>query len=112
MIIYIGSEYDAVNVNIFTKLQLFSQMWMEVSGARKKMEAHPGYYKSLLDIPLNEDLMECIKVDLPRTFPDNIYFRDYKEGKLSSLNNVLVAFSNHNKKIGYCQVSVVVMYKD
>ncbi|KAK4298628.1 hypothetical protein Pmani_029046 [Petrolisthes manimaculis] len=79
------------------------KMWMEVSGARKKMEAHPGYYKSLQDLPLNEDLMECIRVDIPRTFPDNIYFRDYKEGKLGSLKNVLVAFSNHNKEIGYCQ---------
>ncbi|XP_071527959.1 growth hormone-regulated TBC protein 1-A-like [Panulirus ornatus] len=79
------------------------KMWMEVSGGRRKMDAHPGYYQRLLEAPLNEDLVESIKVDVPRTFPDNIYFRDYKEGKLSSLYNVLVAFSHHNKKIGYCQ---------
>lgn len=79
-------------------------MWLAVSGGQKKIDAHPGYYHSLLSSPCSEDLMEAIKIDVPRTFPDNIYFRDYKEGKLSNLYNVLIAFSQHNKKIGYCQV--------
>lgn len=85
-------------------------MWMEVSGGRRKMDNHPGYYQRLLDAPFDEDVVESIKVDVPRTFPDNIYFRDYKEGKLSSLYNVLVAFSHHNKKIGYCQVSIFFLF--
>ncbi|XP_063599754.1 growth hormone-regulated TBC protein 1-A-like [Penaeus indicus] len=79
------------------------KMWMEVSGSRRKMEAHPGYYKSLLEGSLDEEVVESIKIDVPRTFPDNIYFRDYNEGKLTDLYNVLVAFAHHNKKIGYCQ---------
>ncbi|XP_042231331.1 growth hormone-regulated TBC protein 1-A-like [Homarus americanus] len=79
------------------------KMWMEVSGAKKKMTSRPGYYQSLLEMPRDEELVEAIRIDVPRTFPDNIYFRDYKEGKLTSLYNVLVAFSQHNKKIGYCQ---------
>ncbi|KAG7163518.1 Growth hormone-regulated TBC protein 1-A-like, partial [Homarus americanus] len=80
------------------------KMWMEVSGAKKKMTSRPGYYQSLLEMPRDEELVEAIRIDVPRTFPDNIYFRDYKEGKLTSLYNVLVAFSQHNKKIGYCQL--------
>ncbi|ROT80899.1 hypothetical protein C7M84_000358 [Penaeus vannamei] len=79
------------------------KMWMEVSGGRRKMEAHPGYYKSLLEGSFDEEVVESIKIDVPRTFPDNIYFRDYNEGKLTDLYNVLVAFAHHNKKIGYCQ---------
>ncbi|XP_047486440.1 growth hormone-regulated TBC protein 1-A-like [Penaeus chinensis] len=79
------------------------KMWMEVSGSRRKMEAHPGYYKSLLEGSFDEEVVESIKLDVPRTFPDNIYFRDYNEGKLTDLYNVLVAFAHHNKKIGYCQ---------
>ncbi|KAK7074043.1 Growth hormone-regulated TBC protein 1 [Halocaridina rubra] len=79
------------------------KIWMEVSGGKAKKIANSGLYQSLLKGPFNDDLVDIIKVDVPRTFPDNIYFRDYNEGKLASLHNVLVAFSHHNKSVGYCQ---------
>lgn len=79
------------------------KIWMEVSGGKEKKDAHRGYYQTLLQGPFNEELVDSVKIDVPRTFPDNIYFRDYKEGKLTSLYNVLVAFSHHNKNVGYCQ---------
>ncbi|XP_066989360.1 growth hormone-regulated TBC protein 1-A [Macrobrachium rosenbergii] len=79
------------------------KIWMEVSGGKDKKDSHSGYYKKLLEGPFNEELVDSIKIDVPRTFPDNIYFRDYKEGKLTDLFNVLIAFSHHNKTVGYCQ---------
>ncbi|XP_076034708.1 growth hormone-regulated TBC protein 1-A [Oratosquilla oratoria] len=79
------------------------KMWMTASGAHKRQQAHPNYYKSLLEGEKNEEVIEMINIDVPRTFPDNIYFKDYKQGKLASLKNVLVAFAHHNTNIGYCQ---------
>lgn len=46
-------------------------------------------------------LVESIKIDLPRTFPDNIYFEDHNTR--FQLFNVLVAYAHHNKDVGYCQ---------
>ncbi|KAK8379585.1 hypothetical protein O3P69_019498 [Scylla paramamosain] len=86
------------------------KMWLEVSGARQQMSLRPGYYRAMLaGAPLGEEVQEAIRVDLPRTFPDNIHFRQVTQdaqvtqGKLVSLNNVLSAFCRHNAGIGYCQ---------
>lgn len=43
--------------------------------------------------------VESIKIDLPRTFPDNIFFNNIK----LQLFNVLIAYAHHNKDVGYCQ---------
>lgn len=43
--------------------------------------------------------VDAIKIDLPRTFPDNIFF----EGIKHKLLNILLAYAQHNKEIGYCQ---------
>lgn len=43
--------------------------------------------------------MDAIRIDLPRTFPENILFENIR----TPLFNVLVAYANHNKDIGYCQ---------
>lgn len=43
--------------------------------------------------------MEAIRIDLPRTFPENVFFENIR----TPLFNVLVAYANHNKEIGYCQ---------
>ena len=44
-------------------------------------------------------LVDAIKIDLPRTFPDNIYFDNIK----LQLFNILVSYAHHNKDVGYCQ---------
>ncbi|CAL4125618.1 unnamed protein product [Meganyctiphanes norvegica] len=79
------------------------KMWLTISGAKRKMDSQPGYYKSLLENTTVDEIVDLVKLDVPRTFPDNIYFRDYHEGKLNNLYNVLVAFARHNTTIGYCQ---------
>ena len=51
-------------------------------------------------------LIEQIAVDIPRTFPRNVYFAEESstDEKKQSLFNVLLAFSNSSTSIGYCQV--------
>ena len=49
-------------------------------------------------------LMLLFLIDIRRTYPENIYFRDVKNSQLISLRNVLVAYAHHNKSVGYCQV--------
>jgi hypothetical protein len=45
-----------------------------------------------------------IATDIPRTFPTNIFFRGKDPKSLEQpLFNVLLAFANHNSRIGYCQ---------
>lgn len=43
--------------------------------------------------------VEAIRIDLPRTFPENVFFENIR----TPLFNVLIAYANHNKDIGYCQ---------
>lgn len=43
--------------------------------------------------------VEAIKIDLPRTFPENIVFGRYRW----PLFNVLIAAATYNPDIGYCQ---------
>lgn len=78
---------------------------MAVSGAEARRSARPGYYSKLLNGQKNQELLDTIKLDLPRTFPDNIYFKACDSEKLKSLSNILEAFGLHNPSVGYCQVS-------
>ena len=53
---------------------------------------------------LDSDVVQAIRLDLPRTFPDNIYFIP-SEGFQEQLYRILFAFAADNKEVGYCQVS-------
>lgn len=78
-------------------------IWMTVSGGQELKEQSPNLYSSLLNGTQNPELIETINIDIPRTFPDNIYFKDAPDGKRKSLYNVLVAFAHQNEHVGYCQ---------
>ncbi|KAM4794866.1 growth hormone-regulated TBC protein 1 [Rhinophrynus dorsalis] len=82
-----------------------SQVWMMVSGAQAQMELNPGYYRSILaEGEKNAKLVDVITTDLNRTFPDNVQFRKNARPCLQhNLCNVLVAYGEHNKSVGYCQ---------
>ena len=46
-------------------------------------------------------------LDVPRTFPENIYFQNTPTdplGKRGPLFNILYALAVKNKEVGYCQV--------
>ena len=45
--------------------------------------------------------------DVPRTFPNNIYFQGpTSSAQQNALSNVLVAVAHNNPDIGYCQVNI------
>lgn len=79
---------------------LRGEVWMKTSMAHKKMTTTPDFYRKLVnETQYDLELVEVIKIDLPRTFPDNVYFDEYK----SRLFNILVSFAHSNRDIGYCQ---------
>lgn len=76
--------------------------WMAISGAQiLKHESH-AHYSTLKKSINNPAIIEMIQIDVPRTFPDNIFFT--KDNTLpTQLFNVLATFAHHNKEVGYCQ---------
>lgn len=76
-----------------------SEVWMKTSGAYLSQKKQPQLYQKLLKTQYEADIVETIKIDLPRTFPENIRFPEIER----KLFNVLVAYAHYNKDIGYCQ---------
>lgn len=84
--------------------ELRAQVWVDISGARKKMKLNRGRYQQLTgSTPLDERTMHSIQTDIDRTFPDNIHFSNKQNDLRPALKNVLVAYARHNPRIGYCQ---------
>ena len=90
--------------------------WFHYAGGKSLVEKHPNLYENLLarsgTSELSDHDKEIIERDLHRTFPDNVRFKPESSRAssdpielplLSSLRNVLRAFSLHALKIGYCQ---------
>lgn len=75
-----------------------------MSGGEEIKNMSPELYQKLLQSPHNTEIAEIIKTDLPRTFPDNIFFNN-TENQQHQLYNVLLAFAHQNKTVGYCQVT-------
>ncbi|XP_053694292.1 growth hormone-regulated TBC protein 1-A [Sabethes cyaneus] len=78
---------------------LREEVWMKSSGAHGMQQKEPALYQTLLRYEFDQEISDQIKIDLPRTFPDNIHFEQYKLG----LYNVLITYAHHNKSVGYCQ---------
>uniref|UniRef100_A0A061QXG8 Tbc protein n=1 Tax=Tetraselmis sp. GSL018 TaxID=582737 RepID=A0A061QXG8_9CHLO len=77
-------------------------VWLEVSGANQVRQL--GRYEVLVrqaeETP--SPVRNQIELDLPRTFPGQHDWIASHEGQ-SSLRRVLLAYSMHNEKVGYCQ---------
>lgn len=82
------------------------KVWLSISGGEDMKNESPDLYEKLLQSPTNKQIADVIKTDLPRTFPDNIFFNN-TENQQHQLFNILLAFAHHNKTVGYCQVSIV-----
>lgn len=80
-------------------LSLRLSVWMKVSGAERAYNTNPNVYNLVLNTQYQKEIVEIIKIDIPRTFPENIYFDVHK----NELFNVLVAFAHQNTAVGYCQ---------
>lgn len=77
--------------------------WFYLSGAYLLYEKYPGRYEELLKEPGNQHIMEDIKKDQHRTFPNHEMFVDENKYGQQELFNVLKAYSVLNPKVGYCQ---------
>ncbi|XP_031635302.1 growth hormone-regulated TBC protein 1-A isoform X2 [Contarinia nasturtii] len=75
------------------------EIWMHISGGFKALDKEPLLYQSLLATHYDIEIVDAIRIDLPRTFPENVFFENIR----TPLFNVLIAYANHNKDIGYCQ---------
>lgn len=80
-------------------LSFRKQVWMLSSGCQQAMERNPSFYNDILKTQYQKDIVEVIKIDIPRTFPENIFFEIHK----TELFNVLVGFAHQNSDVGYCQ---------
>jgi hypothetical protein len=81
-------------------LNLRKVVWLKTSGSQNLMSEHPNVYQDLLKVTFTKEIIEQIRIDIPRTFPENIYF----DGKYKlNLYNLLAAYSHHNPVVGYCQ---------
>ncbi|KAL0281468.1 UNVERIFIED_CONTAM: hypothetical protein PYX00_002449 [Menopon gallinae] len=78
-------------------------VWLAVSGAQDlKNNMSDNFYDSLLKQEHNPTITETVKLDLHRTYPDNIFFQTTDHYQ-NELYNILVAYAHHNPKVGYCQ---------
>jgi small G protein signaling modulator 3 len=90
-------------------ISLRAAVWAEGSGALASKI--PGYYEDLVmrseeGTEIDPDIRDQISADVQRTLTDNIYFRSASGVKgpgVDRLNEVLLAFSLHQRSIGYCQ---------
>ena len=99
---------------------LRATVWPRFTGALEAMKAAPpGLYRQRLAEPC--ELADVISRDIARTFPNHLMFRDElgsaggdgeevsgSSSGRQSLYNVLKAYANHDKHVGYCQVSSLI----
>ncbi|VVC88647.1 unnamed protein product [Leptidea sinapis] len=71
-------------------------VWMAISEADKMKKQCPDLYLKILDQPFEKELVDLIKTDLPRTFPDNIYFTK-EANHQAHLFNILIAYAHSNR---------------
>lgn len=80
------------------------EFWFVVSGAKKEMNEHPGYYDYLLNnYPKEISLLseKQINLDITRAFPEDPFF--HNQNIITKLKNILLCYSKRNLSIGYVQ---------
>ncbi|XP_028405007.1 TBC1 domain family member 2B-like isoform X2 [Dendronephthya gigantea] len=87
---------------------LRAKLWMKCVNSHVKPTKRisgTGYYKRLLASKKDTfcPAEKQIGLDLLRTLPNNKYYDKQNADGIDQLRRVLLAFSLHNKEIGYCQ---------
>ena len=79
-------------------------LWLIASGAKRQMLNNPNYYNNLVyNFPsfIPCPAVKQIELDLPRTFPQDPYFKD--KSNIQKLRNICLAYSIRNINVCYCQ---------
>ncbi|XP_022919084.1 growth hormone-regulated TBC protein 1-A-like [Onthophagus taurus] len=77
-------------------------IWMFTSGGQALKDKSKLTYEEMKSLINDENLISMIKLDVPRTFPENIFFT--KDGVLpKKLFNVCATFAHQNAEVTYCQ---------
>lgn len=79
-----------------------SSTWMIVSNGHKTKLTSKLNYTELKNEIKASSITDSINIDLPRTFPDNIYFSQ-NHTLPKQLFNTLATFAQDNAEVGYCQ---------
>lgn len=76
--------------------------WLSISGGQVLWQQSINTYSALRKKNTNPTLLDIIEIDVPRTFPDNVFFTQ-DETLPKQLFNVLATFAHQNSEVGYCQ---------
>ncbi|MEW5309256.1 MAG: hypothetical protein WDW38_001154 [Sanguina aurantia] len=77
-------------------------VWMETSGANAKKAAHAAsYYSIMLTASETSPFIKDVQTDSAHTFPGHAWLAS--EDGQSALQRVLLAYSAHNDRVGYCR---------
>ena len=62
-----------------------------------------SFLKDVEEKSMNQDVINLIKKDIDRTFPNHLHFEDPEAQGKQPLFNILKAYSLIDKEVGYCQ---------
>jgi hypothetical protein len=80
------------------------QAWFQLAGASVLKQCQPKLYDTLQHESENEDMWsDKILLDIDRTFPNHVMFRDIGGTGQRQLFRILRAYSIHDREVGYCQ---------
>ncbi|CAG2174646.1 unnamed protein product [Oppiella nova] len=79
------------------------QAWLYLCGAHHQIRLHPNAYRDLIAQEGNEQIVDEIRKDIHRQFPNHELFAQPLGTGQTDLLNVLKAFSILKPDIGYCQ---------
>jgi len=82
--------------------QYRAKVWMECSGASKKILENEGYYEMILNVHAKQLSVanHQIEMDLARTFPTHPYFNTPHSPGRDSMRRILIAYSWRNPLVG------------
>ena len=71
---------------------------------KTQIDLDESYYKNVIELAQGQTAaVKQVQLDLLRTLPNNKHFKREGSEGINKLNRILLAYSYHNPRIGYCQ---------